>query len=96
MKIYHRGTETQRREYNAACLSPTGIPWPKYTPRFLGGEKSQSFDRTLEMTPRGVAGIMVAGTPAAGIPATFSGRQGFLCASVSQAKRVVYLNVFRE
>jgi hypothetical protein len=40
-------------------------------------------------TPRGVAGIMVAGTPAAGIPATFSVRQGLLCVLVSQAKRVV-------
>jgi hypothetical protein len=32
---------------------------------------------------------MGAGTPAAGIPATFSLRQGILCVSVSLAKRVV-------
>jgi hypothetical protein len=32
---------------------------------------------------------MVAGTPAAGIPATFSTMQGILCASVPQTKRVV-------
>ena len=45
---------------------------------------------SLCLTPRGVAGIMVAGTPAAGIPATFSWRHGLLCVSVTQAKPFCY------